>query len=129
LLDFSSADQAALNNAFALGGDEAHYTLIHVVESVGAMVYGNDIKDLETTVDQKLLLEYKEMLTEKGYKVTTKLGFGKPGKIIPKIINKGHFDVLVMGTHGHTGFKDLIFGTTVDSVRHNISIPLFIVKN
>jgi manganese transport protein len=33
-----------------------------------------------------------------------------------------------MGTHGHTGFKDLIFGTTVDKLRHKISIPLLIVK-
>jgi hypothetical protein len=33
-----------------------------------------------------------------------------------------------MGTHGHTGFKDLIFGTTVNKLRHKISIPLLIVK-
>ena len=69
------------------------------------------------------------MLSEKGFKVTTKLGFGKPNKVIPSIINAEPFDVLVMGTHGHTGLNDLIFGTTVDNVRHKISIPLFIVKN
>ena len=40
----------------------------------------------------------------------------------------GNFDILVMGTHGHTGLKDLIFGTTVDKLRHKISIPLLIVK-
>ena len=128
-VDFSSADEAALNNAFALGGNEANYTLIHVVETVGAMVYGKDIIDHETTIDKMLLDEYDKMLTDKGYKIETKLGFGEPKKIIPKIVNEGNFDVLVMGTHGHTGFKDLIFGTTVDKVRHNIQIPLFIVKN
>jgi len=37
-------------------------------------------------------------------------------------------DLLVMGAHGHKGFKDLLFGTTVDSVRHKIKIPLFIVN-
>ena len=68
------------------------------------------------------------MLSEKGFKVTTKLGFGKPNKVIPSTINSGEFDVLVMGTHGHTGLNDLIFGTTVDNVRHKIKIPLFIVK-
>ncbi|MET0759672.1 MAG: universal stress protein, partial [Flavobacterium sp.] len=52
-----------------------------------------------------------------------------PNKVIPKLINKGNFDILVMGTHGHTGFKDLVFGTTVDKLRHKISIPLLIVKN
>ena len=128
-VDFSNADEIAINSAFELGGIEAKYTLIHVVETVGAMVYGENIEDHETLIDAKLLKEYKEMLSEKGFKVKTKLGFGKPNKVIPEIINKGNFDVLVMGTHGHTGFKDLIFGTTVDKLRHKISIPLFIVKN
>jgi manganese transport protein len=37
-------------------------------------------------------------------------------------------DWLVMGAHGHTFFKDLIFGTTVDSVRHRVKIPVLIVR-
>jgi manganese transport protein len=128
-VDFSSADIIAINSAFELGGKDAKYTLIHVVETVGAMVYGKNIEDHETLIDEKLLAEYKELLSQKGFKVKTKLGYGKPNKVIPDIINQGKFDILVMGTHGHTGFKDLLFGTTVDKLRHKISIPLFIVKN
>jgi manganese transport protein len=127
-VDFSRADENALNNAFALGGNEAHYTLIHVVETVGAIMYGEHIEDHETSVDEKLLLEYEEMLSAKGYNIQTKLAFGAPGRGISKIVNAGNFDMLVMGTHGHKAFKDLIFGTTVGKVRHNIKIPLFIVK-
>ena len=128
-VDFSDADEIAINSAFELGGMEANYTLIHVVETIGAILYGENIKDHETSIDKKLLLNYKELLTKKGFKIDTKLGFGKPNKTIPKIINEGNFDILVMGTHGHTGFKDVLFGTTVDKLRHKISIPLFIVKN
>jgi len=128
-VDFSKADEAALNHAFALGGSDARYTLIHVVETVGAMMYGENIEDHETTVDEKLLQQYKELLYENGFTVDLKLGFGKPAKVIGAIVNEGKFDILVMGTHGHTGFKDLILGTTVDKVRHTIAIPLFIVKN
>lgn len=128
-VDFSFADEAAINSAFNLGGLEAKYTLIHVVETVGAMMYGKQVDDHETTIDEKLLLEYKEMFREKGFHVKTQLGFGKPNKVIPKIVNKGNFDILVMGTHGHTGMKDLLFGTTVDKLRHKISIPLLIVRN
>ncbi|WP_264520119.1 Nramp family divalent metal transporter [Flavobacterium sp. N1994] len=128
-VDFSDADEIAINSAFELGGKGAKYTLIHVVETVGAMFYGGNIDDHETTIDEKLLLEYKEILNNKGFKVEVKLGFGKPNKAIPKIVNDGDFDILVMGTHGHTGLKDILFGTTVDKLRHKISIPLFIVKN
>jgi len=128
-VDFSSADEKAILHAIDFGGKEANYTLIHIVETVGAMVYGNKISDHETSVDEKLLLEYYKMLNDKGYKIDTKLGFGKPGKVIPRIINEGKYDLLIMGTHGHTGFKDLIFGTTVNTVRHRINIPLFLVKH
>ena len=127
-VDFSTADEIAINTAFELGGIEAKYTLIHVVETVGAIMYGDTIDDHETLIDEKLLLEYQEMLAQKGYQVTTKLGFGKPNKVIPTLINAESFDVLVMGTHGHTGLNDMLFGTTVDNVRHKIKIPLFIVK-
>ncbi|MHC0439495.1 Nramp family divalent metal transporter [Flavobacterium sp. 3-210] len=127
-VDFSNADEAALNRAFELGGMDAKYTLIHIVETVGALMYGVNIHDHETTIDEKLLLEYKKMLSEKGFNIETELGFGKPNNVIPKIINEGSFDILVMGTHGHTGLKDILFGTTVDKLRHKISIPLLIVK-
>jgi manganese transport protein len=108
----------------------ANYTLIHVVETVGAIIYGGNIDDHETL---RLMKNYywntKKCSRSKGYKVETKLGFGKPNKVIPSIINEGQYDVLVMGTHGHTGLNDLLFGTTVDKLRHKISIPLLIVKN
>lgn len=127
-VDFSAADEKALQHAIALGGKDANYTLIHIVETVGAMMYGSTIKDHETTIDEKLLHQYYEMLSEKGYQVNTKLGFGKPGKAISEYINSHHFDLLIMGTHGHHTFKDLLLGTTVDKVRHEIKIPLFLIK-
>jgi manganese transport protein len=33
-----------------------------------------------------------------------------------------------MGAHGHGGLKDLIFGTTISPVRHNLNIPMLIVR-
>lgn len=127
-VDFSKADEAALNSAFSLGGQQAHYTLIHVVETVGAMVYGAGTDDHETTIDEKLLLEYEEMLRGMGYSVSTSLGFGKPVKAIPALVNAGDFDLLVMGAHGHQGLMDLILGTTVNRVRHRVNVPLYIVN-
>jgi manganese transport protein len=47
-----------------------------------------------------------------------KIGFGNPKRIIPEIVTQFNADLLVMGAHGHNWFKDLIFGTTVDIVRH-----------
>jgi manganese transport protein len=77
---------------------------------------------------KKLLEEYSN-IDRKGFQVETKLGFGKPNRVIPELINAGKFDILVMGTHGHTWIQGFDFGTTVNKLRHKISIPLLIVKN
>ena len=124
-VDFSSSDSKAINKALQLGGKQAHYILIHVLESTNAVMYGEETNDYERNEDSENLLAYKNQLIEQGYTCDFKLGFGRPKTVIPKLING--CDLLVMGTHGHTTFKDLLFGTTVESVRHKIDIPLVLV--
>jgi manganese transport protein len=38
-------------------------------------------------------------------------------------------DLLVMGAHGHGGLKDLIFGNTINPVRHDLNIPILVVRS
>ena len=33
-----------------------------------------------------------------------------------------------MGAHGHQGIKDLIYGQTIEEVRHKLQIPVLIVR-
>ena len=37
-------------------------------------------------------------------------------------------DLVIMGAHGHGGLKDLIFGTTINPVRHHLDVPMLIVR-
>jgi manganese transport protein len=37
-------------------------------------------------------------------------------------------DLVVMGAHGHKGLKDIIFGTTINAVRHKLKSPLLVVR-
>jgi manganese transport protein len=127
-LDFSEADRQAIQRALQLGQRDATYTLIHVVETPGAIVYGKQIDDFETESDKRYLESYSGRLKDMGYTAETQLGFGNPKRKIPDIINAGSYDILVMGAHGHKLFKDLLLGTTVDTVRHRIGIPVLIVR-
>lgn len=127
-LDFSEIDQQNISNALAQGGKNADYLLIHVVESAGALVMKNDIRDYEFHSDQKYLQQYAEELKLIGYKIETKIGYGNPKKAIPILVTEFNADLLIMGAHGHKGFKDFIFGTTVDSVRHRVKVPVLIVR-
>jgi manganese transport protein len=127
-LDFSSIDALTIQSALAQGGGQARYLLLHVVETAGAMVYGSDIADHESTKDTVSLENYKTQLIAKGYNVDVMIGYGNPRRTIPKMVTEFDADLLVMGAHGHKFFKDLIFGTTVDTVRHRVKVPVLIVR-
>jgi len=127
-VDFSMSDSTALSYAIAQGGKAAEYILIHIVETAGARMMDSEIDDLETVSDKLNLEKYKNDLESKGYTIITKLGFGNPKKSIPEIVNTVNCDLLVMGAHGHRVLKDIIFGTTLDAVRHNVNVPVLIVK-
>lgn len=128
-LDFSKMDHFALNSALAQGGPHAQYQLIHITESAGALLLGNQIADYEAEWDQKQLQAYSDQLGSQGFQVTASIGFGNPKRQIPKLVKEFDADLLVMGAHGHKMIKDLILGTTVASVRHRLDIPIFIVRD
>ncbi|HSH65094.1 MAG TPA: universal stress protein, partial [Bacteroidia bacterium] len=127
-VDFSPSDSKAISNAISLGGKDATYLLIHIVETAGARVFDQEIDDQETNTDKTNLKKYQADLESKGYSVEISLGFGNPKKSIPEIVNGSGCDLLVMGAHGHKALKDFILGTTLDKVRHNVKVPVFIVK-
>ncbi len=126
-VDFSNSDLKAISTAVNQCKDNGEFILIHIVESAGARIMGGDISDLESQTDRRKMEEYAKTLKQKGFEVNYLLGYGSPKKVIPFIIKEANVDLLVMGTHGHHGIKDLIFGQTVDYVRHHISVPLLIV--
>lgn len=128
-IDFSDIDSLTIRSALSQGGESASYLLIHVVETAGAMVYGSDIADHESSEDAHALLQYVRQLQEKNFNVEMRIGYGNPKRTIPKFVNEFNAELLVMGAHGHNLVKDLIFGTTVDTVRHRVNIPVLIVRD
>jgi len=127
-IDFSSVDSICIQSAMAQGGKSASYLLLHVVETAGAIWYGSEIADRESSVDTASLQDYLDQLKQQGYQVEMQIGYGNPKQIIPELVTKFDADLLVMGAHGHKWAKDLIFGTTVDTVRHRVAIPVLIVR-
>jgi manganese transport protein len=127
-VDFSKNDRNTIRHALIQGGQKAQYYLIHVVETAAARYHGQSAMDYETQSDANNLDKYCKNLEELGYRATAKIGFGGTSKAIAEITNSNKLELLVMGAHGHKGIKDVILGTTVDSVRHKVSIPVLIVR-
>lgn len=126
-VDFSGSDNKAINKAIELGGNTSTLVLIHVLESANAMVYGENAFDLEREEDVQKLKLYQEQLIGEGITTEIQLGFGNPKQAIPALISENNCDTLVMGTHGHRTIKDLILGSTIENIRHEIKVPLVLV--
>lgn len=127
-VDFSSSDSKAIKEALEQGGRNAEYVLLHVVETAGALLMREDIDDHETTSDEASLKVYIGQLQGLGLNASMKLGYGNPKLSIPDMVSESRADLLVMGAHGHGALKDIAFGTTLESVRHSVKIPVMIVR-
>jgi manganese transport protein len=127
-IDFSNNDRDSIRHGLMQGSKKAQYTLIHIVETAAASYHGTEVLDHETLSDVENLQTYVDSLNALGYKADGKIGYGKAANAIAKIVNDEGIDFMVMGAHGHKALKDIIFGTTVDAVRHRVNVPVLIVK-
>jgi manganese transport protein len=127
-LDFSENDAKLLASAIGLAKNDTGFLLIHVVESATAILLGKETDDYETQKDLERLSFYVSQLRDRGYEAAGKLGFRNRAKEIVRIVREEKADILVAGAHGHTAIKDFIYGETVNSVRHELKIPVLVVN-
>lgn len=126
-LEFGKYDEKLVAYALAQGKKEARYLLLHIVETVSAKYLGASADDYETREDMERLQLYAEQLQKLGYDVDIALGYKNRVNEIVRIVKEANADMLVMGAHRHSGLKDLLYGETVDKVRHKLKIPVLIV--
>ena len=127
-LDFSNNDEKLIAYAIAQGKREATYTLLHIVESVSASYLGAASDDTETRKDRERIEAYVQQLGLLGYTVNCELGYKNRVKEIVRLVKAADADMLVMGAHRHSGLKDYLFGETIESVRHQLKMPVLIVN-
>lgn len=127
-LDFTEGDEKLIAYAIAQGKKHADYVLLHIVESTSARYFGDTSDDYETRKDAERLDNYAQQLQAAGFRVTVVLGYQNRIKEIVRIVKNAKADMLVMGAHRHRGLKDYIFGETIESVRHELAIPVLIVN-
>jgi len=127
-LDFSEHDEKLMSYALGQGKENTHYLLIHIVESASAIILGNQSDDYETRKDKERMDGYVLELQRRGFAAEGFLGYKNRAREIVRIAKEVKADMIVMGAHGHSGLKDFIYGETVNTVRHELKIPVLIVN-
>jgi manganese transport protein len=129
-LDHSRLDRLTLSHAAGIAQrDEARLYLLHVEEGVTSQMYGSESSTAEVEAGRVYLDRLVSALTAMNIDVQTAIRHGsRPRTEIVAYAREINADLLVMGAHGHRRFKDLIFGTTIDPVRHALKVPILVVR-
>jgi len=129
-LDHTALDRLAVSHATALAKlHDAKVFLLHVEEGVTSQIYGPESSTAEVEAGGQYIEGIAQALRDQGLTVETAVSHSSsPRREIVRYAREVHPDLVVMGAHGHGGLKDLIFGTTINPVRHNLEVPILIVR-
>jgi manganese transport protein len=92
-------------------------------------VLGAETADRETGADERYLHDLVHALRDRGYAARAVLLHGPdPAGELVGHLRRDPVDLLVVGSHGHGLVRDLLFGQTVDRVRHSLDVPMLIAR-
>ena len=130
-LDHTKADEALLPQIAELAGQmKSRLLLVHVADGFAARNY-DQLKLAESEemkADREYLQKTAESLRSQGLTVDTKLALGDPPREILKLAEEASCDLIAMTTHGHRLIGDILFGSTIEYVRHRTHIPLLVIS-
>lgn len=130
-LDHSSLDRLALAHAAALAhAHKSRLYLLHVEQDVTSQVYGAMSQTAEVEAGRDYLSRLVKSLDGTQLEVEMEIRYSSDAKReIVRYARDINPDLIVMGAHGHRQLKDLIFGNTIDPVRHALKIPILVVRD
>lgn len=130
-IEHSDADETIIKHVEQLARlTGASLLLVHVADGWVARHYDDlTLRESEEMQDDRA---YLEQLTAKlnaaGLPTRAKLALGDPATELIKIVGEEGVDLVAMSTHGHRFLNDLVRGATVDRVRHEVKVPVLLLR-
>ena len=125
-VDFSDQSAAALEYASAFAKDYgAELLIVHVIEPVIQDLEG--IEPIEAVEGlQAALRDVRPKDESIGY--SHRMLDGPPADAILRLAEEESVEMIVMGTHGRTGFKRLIMGSVAEEVVRKAACPVLTLR-
>ena len=124
-LEYAAAFGASLAILYVVNSSRLGYPAF---ETVVPFDLRQLIKSIEESVDKtfdELVQECRKVISE----VTTYSRIGVPAVEIVRLADEEQMDLIVMGTHGWTGFRHLILGSTAANVVRTATCPVLTVRS
>ena len=130
-LENSASDETILGHIKPLARlTGAKLLLVHVADGWVARNF-NQLKLAESEEmkqDRVYLEERQRELIDDGFICDAVLALGEPSDEIIKLAREKDVDLIAMTTHGHRFISDILYGATVDKVRHAVEVPVLLLK-
>lgn len=134
-VDFSTATAGVLDAAVQLAAPlEAEIVLLHVVQPpMVTSDYGLALENVQEIIAvsekaaDRQLAHLTSQLAERGAKVRS---LHVNGTAVPSILEQAkalNADYIVLGSHGHTAFYDLLVGSTTHGILKKAACPVLVV--
>lgn len=131
--DFSGNAQNAINYAISMfDGENPEYILLNAyrIIPVGAEEYLTDMADFESMSKQGLEQAAKAIKKNFPHKrltieVVSKLGY--PVEVMDKIVKRKNVDMVVMGTRGASGLREVLIGSNTADAIKTLTCPVLAV--
>jgi nucleotide-binding universal stress UspA family protein len=136
--DFSPTSDIAFKYALDMAArDGASIHLLHVVEDShsgapypdGFYIELPALREQMIAEAQKRLDEANDACGTVNVPVTTQVVVGRPAVSITEEANTRGSDLIVMGTHGRSGFAHLMLGSVAERVLRTAQCPVLIVRD
>lgn len=134
-VDFSQQSQYALKTAASLAlKHKAEILVVHMLELNYNLTSMPEVANQEYTVfliktAEKRLNEFLDKPYLKGITVTPIIKHYKVFSELNEIAKKHNADMVVMGSHGSEGLKEIFVGSNAEKVVRHSDIPVLVVKN
>ena len=127
----SGADRTIIDHVSQLARvTGAELLLVHVADGWAARNF--DQLKLRESEEMKADRDYLERLRAdlvgRGLSVETRLAMGDPATELIRVSQEGSVDLIAMSTHGHRFVKDVLLGATADRVRHEVKVPVLLLR-
>jgi nucleotide-binding universal stress UspA family protein len=137
-LDGSDLAECALSHLKSLveDGSVGEVTLLNIVwfdipwnGEYPARIDINAIRESLFAASKMYLAKAESQLSSKGIKVKTEsLEANRPADAILDYARKKGMELIVMSTHGYTGFKKLMLGSVASGVLNGSSVPVLLIR-
>ena len=117
---------------FDMLGRDSPLTLINVHSPIpphAAAHLGRDtVQAYYKDEAEKALKDARAALEKAGVGFADTWKVGDPGDEISDFATKGKFDIVIMGSHGHGLFKNLVLGSVATKVLAGCKVPVLLVR-